>query len=304
MEKIDTAPSSGATSQPVRPTRPARPRPPARPRGPEHENFPVASRLIAAPLRAPVRAFYAVVRAADEAADAPGLEPAQRRARLDAIEAGLRGEAEGDPRALTLRSSLAAIGHPGLERHAADMLRAFRADLTLEHCDSWEALRDYCRASAEPVGRFLLDLHDEAEADRASADALCTALQLLNHLQDLREDKRELNRIYLPADWMRGAGATPRDLAAEQASRPLRRAIDRALETSEALLAQAAQLPPTLRSRRLRAETVVILSLARALHRRLRDEDPLATRVAPSRADRARAIGRGLAALVLPAPRR
>jgi len=83
MEKIDTAPSSGATSQPVLPTRPARPRPPARPRGPEHENFPVASRLIAAPLRAPVRAFYAVVRAADEAADAPGLDQTQRRARLE-----------------------------------------------------------------------------------------------------------------------------------------------------------------------------------------------------------------------------
>lgn len=273
---------------------------PSRLRGADRENFPVASRLLPAPLRPSVRAFYEVVRAADDVADDPHLAAPEKHARLDAIEAGLRG-GPGPGHTADLRAALAAAGQPGLERHAIAMLAAFRADVAATPCADWAALRGYCRASADPVGRFLLDLHGEAEADRAASDALCTALQLLNHLQDLGEDRRDLGRIYLPADWIADAGASPADLDRDRLTPALRRALDRALDEADALLAHAARLPATIRSRRLRAEVSVILALARGLSRRLRHADPLKARVAPARPDHARAALAGLAALLIPA---
>ncbi|EYD70450.1 squalene/phytoene synthase family protein [Limimaricola hongkongensis] len=268
----------------------------------ETENFPVGSRLLPARLRPPVHAFYAVVRAADDIADATDLDPADKHARLDLIEAGLRGRTPGDPRGHALHAALVAAGQTGLERHAIDMLAAFRADIDARPCADWDGLRAYCRSSADPVGRYLLDLHGEAEADREAADALCTALQLLNHGQDLGEDWRDLGRIYLPADWLAEAGAAPDDLGAAALTPGLRAALDRMLDCCETLLARAGALPGTVRSRRLRAEITVIRALALRLLARLRRSDPLATRVAPARGDWLRAGLRG--GVVLVAPRR
>ncbi|MGR3464423.1 MULTISPECIES: squalene/phytoene synthase family protein [Rhodobacterales] len=273
---------------------------PPRNRNAGTENFPVGSRLLPARLRPPVHAFYAVVRAADDIADAPDLDPAEKHERLDRIEAGLRGRTPGDARGHALHAALVAAGQPGLERHAIDMLAAFRADADARPCADWDDLRAYCRASADPVGRYLLDLHGEAEADREAADALCTALQLLNHCQDLGEDWRDLGRVYLPADWLAEAGAVPADLGGAALTPGLRAALDRMLDRCEALLARAALLPGTVRSRRLRAEITVIRALALRLLARLRRSDPLASRVAPARGDWLRAGLRGGAALVAP----
>jgi squalene synthase HpnC len=264
------------------------------------ENFPVGSVLIRRDLRGAVLAFYAFARAADDAADDPGLSPSARLARLDAFEAGLDGRPSGAPEGPALLAALRPLGREGAAGHARQLLRAFRRDAVGGDCRSWDDLLAYCEDSANPVGRFLLDLHGEGRAARAPADALCTALQVLNHLQDLRDDHLALDRRYLPLDWLAEEGLGPEALGAARAAPELRRAIARALERTDALLDRAAALPGRLASRRLAGESAAILRLARGLSAALRAGDPLAARIAPSRAAFARAGLAGLVAALRP----
>jgi squalene synthase HpnC len=239
-------------------------------KGAADENFPVASRLIAPRLRPTVAAFYAFARAADDVADAPKLTPEEKRRRLDRYEAALDG-GEGPAPALRLRAALAARGLDAAS--ARRLLDAFRQDAAVGRYRDWDALMRYCALSAHPVGRFLLALHGEGpEAERPS-DALCAALQVLNHLQDLKDDFRKLDRVYLPGDWLRAEGLEVEALAAPAASPALRRVIDRALDGCDALSKAAAPLPKRLRSRRLAVQAAATLALARRLIRRF---DPAA----------------------------
>jgi squalene synthase HpnC len=196
------------------------------------ENFPVGSLLIHRDLRGVVAAFYRFARASDDVADHPGLTAEERLRQLDAFEGGLDGDPAGRPEGL----ALAALDRPEPARHARQLLRAFRTDARGESCATWDDLLAYCEDSANPVGRFLLDLHGEARAARPMADRLCTALQVLNHLQDLKADHRLLDRRYLPADWMAAEGASPADLARPALTSALRGAVDRALERCDGLL--------------------------------------------------------------------
>jgi squalene synthase HpnC len=262
------------------------------------ENFPVGSFLIRRDLRGVVAAFYRFARASDDVADHPGLTAEERLRQLDAFERGLDGDPAGRPEGL----ALAALDRPEPARHARQLLRAFRADARGESCATWGNLMAYCEDSANPVGRFLLDLHGESRAAWPMADRLCTALQVLNHLQDLKADHLRLGRRYLPADWMAAEGADPADLAGAALIPALRRAVDRALDRCDGLLDGAAGLPAALVSRRLAAEAATILWLARRLSGRLRREDPLASRVAPSRLDFARAGAWGAWTAVRPRP--
>lgn len=224
------------------------------------EAFPVASLLLAPSLRGPVLAFYRFARQADDIADAPELRAEQKLARLAELEAGL---AEGDGEARLL-------------------LDAFRQDVLKSRYADWDELLDYCRRSANPVGRFLLRLHGEGEAACLPADALCTALQILNHVQDLGPDRQRLDRIYLPLPWIAQAGGE--EAFFEPAAAALRRPIlDAALDQADALLAVAASLPGRLRSRRLAAQAAATLLCGHALSARLRRRDPLAARVTLSR---------------------
>lgn len=251
-------------------------------RGPASENFPVASRLLAPAMRRPVLAFYHLARAADDIADDPALSPAEKLAGLAALDAALRDRATVLPLARALHDSGAGTAE------ALQLLAAFRQDAVQSRYPDWAALEAYCRLSAVPVGRLLLRLHGEADAlALAAADALCIALQLLNHLQDAGEDRARLDRVYIPQDWLALAGGEARFFADPAARRPL---LDALLDRLEELLDRAAELPRHLRSRRLRLEAAVTLHLARALLRRLRRQDPLAGRVALGRLDVARAF--------------
>lgn len=245
------------------------------------ENFPVASLLLPRAVRPLVLAFYRFVRTADDIADAATLTPEEKLHRLDALERQL--DAQDGP--------LAAVG----TAEARLMLSAFRQDATQLRYADWVALEDYCARSAEPVGRMLLRLHGEDAAAQPASDALCTALQLLNHLQDLVPDRAALGRIYLPEPWLALAGG---EEAFFQPENPRRRAVlDAALDRVEATLEAAAPLPRLLRSR-LRRQAAVTLALAWRLLARLRAADPVAGRVALTRADFARAF----AGLMLPPP--
>ncbi|HJS87881.1 MAG TPA: squalene synthase HpnC [Acetobacteraceae bacterium] len=248
------------------------------------ENFPVGSVLIRRALRPHVHAFYAFARNADDIADSPDLAAEDKVARLDLMEDVLLGRAEGgSPSALRLRASLAETGVT--PRHACDLLVAFRQDATKRRYASWAELYEYCRFSAMPVGRHVLDLHGEDATTHPPSDALCTSLQVLNHLQDGAKDLKGLDRCYLPQDLLARHGGTVRDLRGAKASPGLRAVFDALLDEVDVLNHAAADLPHRIRGRRLRAETAVIVGLARRLTLRLRQGDPVATRVALTKAD-------------------
>ena len=238
------------------------------------ENFPVGSWLIAPGLRAHVHAFYAFARAADDIADDPVLAPAEKLRRLDRMDAVLCGAPGPDASAaFRMRESLERTGLDS--EHSRNLLIAFRRDVTQKRYRDWADLMDYCRYSASPVGRQVLDLHGEARATWPSSDALCSALQVLNHLQDCAEDYRLLDRVYLPIEDLKQAGSAVSELSADHASPGLRRALDALLDRTDALIAEARVLPSLVRDVRLRCETSVIVVLAERLSARLRREDPL-----------------------------
>ena len=242
------------------------------------ENFPVGSWLIRRDLRPHVRAFYFFARHADDVADNPSLAPEDKIQRLDRMAAVLDGAPGGAaPAAAAMRASLLATGVTA--QHCHDVLRAFRLDATKLRYRDWDDLMDYCRYSASPVGRQLLDLHGESRDTWPANDALCSALQVLNHLQDCADDYRALDRVYLPTDDLRGVGARVEDLAAPAASVGLRRTFDRLLDLTAELVCKARALPPAIQSAGLRRETAVIVNLAERLTKRLRHGDPLAARV-------------------------
>jgi hydroxysqualene synthase len=257
------------------------------------ENFPVGSALISRRLRPHVHAYYAFARNADDIADSPDLAADDKIRRLDTMQDVLLGLRDtGSPSALALRASLAETGTD--PRHATDLLVAFRQDAVKSRYASWDELLDYCRHSAMPVGRHVLCLHGESPATFPPSDALCASLQVLNHLQDIQKDFAALDRCYLPADLMDRCGAAIADIPRPAATPSLRRVIDALLDECDALNRTARALPATVRDRRLRLETAVIVGLAERLAARLRRHDPLAARVKLTRADAIAALAGAL----------
>jgi len=264
----------------IAPPTAAKPGPFAR-KSADDENFPVASRLLPKHLRPHIMAFYRFVRLADDIADDPDLEPESKLAYLDALEKSLSSGQAKHPYqrpALELRQSLIATGLS--DRHARQVLRAFRRDSMGARCQTWSDLILYCRFSANPVGRYLLDLHGEGPEAGPAADALSSALQVLNHLQDVRDDWVDLGRCYIPMAWFDEAGISVERLVETHSDAKMRALFDRVLDNVDQLLERASGLPGLIRHRNLRLEAAVILSLAQALSRRLRARDPLRARVA------------------------
>ncbi len=241
------------------------------------ENFPVASNLIQRRHRAIVLAFYRFARAADDVADHASLSPDAKLVLLDRLEQTLLGRDDGEPDALPLRAALAErkLG----PRHAQDLLTAFRLDVTKLRYRDWDDLMDYCRFSAMPVGRFVLDVHGESQATWPASDALCSALQVINHLQDCAADFRNLNRVYIPLDTFAAAGLTPEVLRAPEAPQSLLAGIRGLAGRTVALLQEAAPLSRQVADNRLGLEIAVILRLAWNLTGKLQRRDPLSQRV-------------------------
>lgn len=245
-------------------------------KGHRDENFPVA-RLLRPEHRAPILAFYRFARAADDVADAPAASPAAKLTLLESMRATIAGESDSDAAALGLRTVMAERGLDN--RHALDLLEAFRRDVTKARYADWSELLDYCRFSAMPVGRFVLDVHGEDRATWPASDALCAALQIINHLQDCAKDYRVLDRVYLPADGLAAAGATVEELDAPRASPALRSVLASLAERTQGLLATSAPFARQIADRRLSCEVAVIQRLGVSLAARLRVRDPLAERV-------------------------
>jgi hydroxysqualene synthase len=242
------------------------------------ENFPVGSWLIHRTLRPHVHAFYGFARNADDIADSPSLSPDEKVARLDIMEAVLLGRSDiGSPSALRLRESLAQTAVTS--RHACELLIAFRRDATKQRYATVEELYDYCRYSAAPVGRYVLDLHGESNRAYAPSDALCQALQILNHMQDCVQDLRTLDRCYIPKALLAEFDCSITDLQRREETAGMRCVFDSLLHRVDHMTGFAVDLPKRTKDRRLRLETAVIVGLAMRLASRLKNEDPIAGRV-------------------------
>ena len=253
-------------------------------KGRSTENFPVGSLLIRRDLRSHVHAFYQFARNADDIADNPTLTADEKVRRLDRMAAILDGAPGKDsPAATAMRESLVETRMTA--RHCHDVLRAFRLDATKLRYHDWNDLMAYCRYSASPVGRHLLDLHGESRETWPASDALCSALQVLNHLQDCADDYRLLDRVYLPMTDLTAEGIGVETLAARASCPRLRRVLDSMLDRTDTLITTARGLAPQVVSSGLRWECGVIVELAARLLRRLRRGDPLANRVRLQKSD-------------------
>ena len=196
-----------------------------------YENFPVASRLLPVAMRPHVAAIYAFARTADDYADEPGIAAAERLRLLDAWGAQLSAAAgsgresctgvhDSRPdRATALDPVFLALGQTMRDCRLPvtlfeDLLSAFRQDVTTTRYQTWAGVLDYCRRSANPVGRLVLRVagYDDARLDQQS-DAVCTALQLANFWQDFGRDWAN-GRLYVPSDDRLPAGAHEEDLTA------------------------------------------------------------------------------------------
>jgi farnesyl-diphosphate farnesyltransferase len=261
------------------------------------ENFPVGSRLLGRRIRQHVHAYYGFARNADDIADSPDLSPEEKIARLDIMEEVLLGKRlAGSPSAERLRRSLNETGVSAV--HATDLLIAFRQDATKQRYETFDELYNYCRYSAVPVGRYMIDLHGESHGCYRASDALCISLQLLNHLQDCGTDMRNLDRCYIPQTLVRHFRIGPRELLGPEETPALRRAFMTVLDRVDRLNLAAEELPSMVRNRRLRAETMVICRLSMRLADRLSKGDPLATRVALTKSDTMFSLLRAMGALV------
>jgi squalene synthase HpnC len=207
-----------------------------------YENFPVASHLLPAVMRPHIAAIYAFARRADDFADEPGLPDEERLRRLDDWGARLeRATAAGPaPAADEADQLFLALSHTITECRLPvslfhDLLSAFRQDVVQKRYATWPDLMDYCRRSANPVGRLMLRVagHTSASLD-AQSDSVCTALQLTNFWQDLERDWR-IGRLYVPESDCAAAGARVEDLAAGRMTPGWRRVMKEMARRTRAL---------------------------------------------------------------------
>ena len=206
-------------------------------------SFPMASFLIAGALRPHVVTFFAFARELDDLSDNTDIMPGDKLARMSAMEAVLLGEAS-DPSLETSLRMAASLKVTGISNtHCLNMVEAAKQDATKSRYETWDELLDYCRCAAVPIGRYLLDLHGENKKIYPLTDVLCSALQIINHIQDCREDFINLDRVYIPQDILTKYAVPLTDLEQKACSPSLRGVIDVCLDRVDELLEQAALLP-------------------------------------------------------------
>lgn len=235
-----------------------------------YENFPVASRMLPRRLRRPVTALYAFARTADDLADEGELSTEQRLAALSAMETAVgclaRGEPADAPWFPALKDTVQRHGLP--LPPLLDLLSAFRQDVTKGRYADFGELMDYCRRSANPVGRLLLHLFRQTgPQDISQADAICSALQLTNFLQDIGQDYEENDRIYLPRDEMERFGVEERDIAERRSTPALAALVRFQAQRAFRLLRAGSPLGKTLPGRLGLELRMIILGGQRILER-------------------------------------
>ncbi len=241
------------------------------------ENFPVASWLIQPRHRALILAFYNFVRTADDIADHATLEAAEKLRYLDLLEAELLGKGDSQKEAVSLRTALAERSMP--PRHALDLLTAFRMDVTKLRYENWDEVIHYCRYSAMPVGRFVLDVHGESTSTWAASDAICAGCRstIICRIA-ARISKTSIASICRAMRSQRLARRST-TLGLPQASPALLQCLHVLAGKTEQLLNEGRPLAAQVRDFRLGLEIAVIQAFADRIVRMLKVRDPLSERV-------------------------
>ncbi len=228
------------------------------------ENFPVGSRMLPVQLRPYALAFYHFARTVDDIADSGRLAANEKVRRLDCFAEVLFGNDSTTPecdKAHAMRRSLAETGVT--PKHCTDIVDSCRQDSHKLRFADWGELVDQMNLSASPIGRYLIDLHREPITAYPMSDALCHALQLLDHLQDVGEDYRANNRIYIPEKWMAAAGVDTAELGLTRTSKPVRMVINRCLDAVDDMFVVAAGLHDQLHNLRFTMEVVTMIAVAK-----------------------------------------
>jgi squalene synthase HpnC len=241
------------------------------------ENFPVASWIIHPRHRSLILAYYNFVRTADDIADHASLAADEKLRYLDLLEAELLGNGDSQKEAVNLRNALAERAMS--PRHAQDVLVAFRMDVTKLRYENWDEVIHYCRYSAMPVGRFMLDVHGENTSTWTASDALCAGLQINNHLQDCAKDYKNLNRVYLPRDALDASGAAVEMLGEAKSPPALLQCLQALAVRTQSLFGESRMLSAEVKDTRLGIEISVIQAFADRIVRMLQVRDPLSERV-------------------------
>lgn len=238
-----------------------------------YENFPVASGLLPKRIRKPVSVIYAYARTADDYADEGDLTEGERIQQLDNMETKIQaiysGETPDEELYVAVHDVINEFNIPS--EPFLDLLTAFRQDVTKTRYQNFDEVLSYCRYSANPVGRLLLYLYKSATPENFEySDAVCSALQLINFLQDIHQDIHENNRIYLPLDEMSRHSITEQDIKESSNSPDMRNFIDAQILRAEKMLLSGFPLGNILKGRiglELRAITYGGLRILQKLHK-------------------------------------
>ena len=260
------------------------------------ENFPVGMMIFQKKLCKIVSDYYKFARYADDIADNPQLKPQQKINKLHELEEIFTRQKKYKGQKLKFVSELqqefSAMELPaGL---ATDLLIAFRQDALGFEYQTWGQLIEYCKYSAAPVGKFMLAIHQESPTTYLPATSLCAALQIVNHVQDLKYDFSLLHRLYLPAEIMKKYHISTKDIVADKISPGLRQAVIHIMDLTKGLVKEGNLLPQLIKSKSLRIEVCIILSLTNIMIHKLLNKDILSQEVKLSKTDWIRAIITGI----------
>ena len=217
-----------------------------------YENFPVASWILPRKMRLPTAAIYAFARRADDLADEGELTDTQRLNQLNQLAGQIKqlykGKASDDPVFIALADTVKRFSLP--ENLFLDLIDAFKQDVTQKRYADFGELMQYCRRSANPIGRLMLHLYGETERKSlAQSDAVCSALQLINFYQDMAQDYIELGRIYIPQDEIRASFVNETYFKNQRTDGPMILLMRKQYERAHKLLQGGAPLGKTLKGR-------------------------------------------------------
>ncbi|WP_061471304.1 squalene/phytoene synthase family protein [Acetobacter senegalensis] len=232
-----------------------------------NENFPVASLLFNKKNRDVVVSYYKVARFSDDIADCSKLNTKEKINKLYEIKQRIMSDRQGESIYGDARSRLTERG-VSIDR-LTDLISAFHMDVVGRDYDCWDDLVEYCKYSANPVGRFILDLHGESDSLYCQSDALCSALQIINHIQDCRQDFHQLRRIYIPGEFFYGDSEKKGDMFLIGNANYLDMSVKKLADKNRSLLAASSRLPLLVKDIRLSMWINSVHTIATELNSRI-----------------------------------
>jgi squalene synthase HpnC len=256
----------------------------------QNENFPVASFVIKRETKQLIRRFYFFARTADDIADNKNLTHKTKLEILNFFDYSIKKSFKSD--ILVLNNLIKDFSTLKFARnHSRNLLKAFKLDAKKQRYKDWKELLFYCKYSANPVGKFFIDLTYffankpliNKRIITKSSDNLCTALQIINHIQDCKDDYLELDRVYLPISLFKKYSIPVEELKNNNSSKDFNNLKKEMINKIEKLLDYSEKGLQLIDVWRLRKETLIILNIAKRLCFLLKNNDPLKKKIKLSR---------------------